>query len=330
MLRELKTFLAVAEHGTFSAAGARIGLTQSAVSAQMQRLEEELGVVLFDRTGRSARLSPAGRETLALAAELMSLYARLGKRGAAAQKTGVLRVGAIASAQTSFLVGAIHAFCSHWPGWRIRVVPGVSLNLLGQVDAGEIDAAVIIRPPFALPSELAWRTLAVEPFTLLVPDALAVTDWRTVLKTAPFVRYDRSSFGGRVVDRFLRRARITVRDVVELDELDAIVQLVAHGVGCALVPKTLGRTAWPPGVTALDVGDPSFCREIGLVERAPHSRSEAAHAFADAVSVAAQSWPARVERVEKPKKAKATQPRAAKPQPKPAGARGIAKAGRNR
>lgn len=318
MLRELKTFLAVAEHGTFSAAGARIGLTQSAVSAQMQRLEEELGVALFDRTGRSARLSPAGRETLALAGELMTLYARLGKRGAAAQKTGVLRVGAIASAQTSFLVGAIHAFCGQWPGWRIRVVPGVSLNLLGQVDAGEVDAAVIIRPPFALPSELEWRTLAVEPFVLLVPDALAATDWRTVLKTAPFVRYDRSSFGGRVVDRFLRRTRITVRDVVELDELDAIVQLVAHGVGCALVPKTLGLTAWPPGVTALDVGDPSFCREIGLVERAPHSRSEAAHAFADAVSLAAQSWPARAARLEKPGRAKKTaqpQPRGVKPQP---------------
>ena len=54
MIRELKTFIAVAREGTFAAAGQKIGLTQAAVSAQMQRLEAELGFVLFDRTGRSA------------------------------------------------------------------------------------------------------------------------------------------------------------------------------------------------------------------------------------------------------------------------------------
>lgn len=81
MLSELRTFIAVSQYGTFSGAGARIGLTQSAVSAQMQRLEEELGFALFDRTGRSATLNDAGRETLALAEEMMTLYARLSERG---------------------------------------------------------------------------------------------------------------------------------------------------------------------------------------------------------------------------------------------------------
>jgi len=62
VLRELKTFLAVVRWGTFAAAGSRIGLTQSAVSAQMQRLEEALGAPLFTRTGRSATLNEAGEE----------------------------------------------------------------------------------------------------------------------------------------------------------------------------------------------------------------------------------------------------------------------------
>jgi DNA-binding transcriptional LysR family regulator len=61
MLRELKTFLAVAQHGTFAAAGLHIGLTQSAVSAQIRNLEQALGVRLFDRTGRQAILNPAGQ-----------------------------------------------------------------------------------------------------------------------------------------------------------------------------------------------------------------------------------------------------------------------------
>ncbi|PZP77416.1 MAG: LysR family transcriptional regulator, partial [Ectopseudomonas oleovorans] len=67
MLRELKTFVTVARLGTFAAAGQQVGLTQSAVSAQMRVLEQHLGVRLFDRSGRAAVLNAAGRHALPLA-----------------------------------------------------------------------------------------------------------------------------------------------------------------------------------------------------------------------------------------------------------------------
>ncbi|REG50214.1 LysR family transcriptional regulator [Paraburkholderia sp. BL6669N2] len=292
MLSELKTFIAVSQYGTFSGAGARIGLTQSAVSAQMQRLEEELGFALFDRTGRSATLNDAGRETLTLAEEMMTLYAQLSERGAVAAESGMLRVGAIASAQVSLLADALARFRDDRPGWRIRVVPGVSLGLLGQVDSGELDLAVIIKPPFALPSELEWRTLVTEPFVLLVPKALvrgkgAPRSWRDLLRSEPFIRYDRGSFGGRLVDRFLRRSRVNVRDVIELDELQGIVQLVARGIGVALLPNSAGLGKWPAGVVALELGEATFQREIGLVQRPRHSRQAVAGALADCIGMAA-------------------------------------------
>jgi DNA-binding transcriptional LysR family regulator len=292
MLSELKTFIAVSQYGTFSGAGARIGLTQSAVSAQMQRLEEELGFALFDRTGRSATLNDAGRETLALAEEMMTLYARLSERGAVAAESGMLRVGAIASAQVSFLADALARFRDDRPGWRIRVVPGVSLGLLGQVDSGELDLAVIIKPPFALPSELEWRTLVTEPFVLLVPKALVrgkgnARSWRELLRSEPFIRYDRTSFGGRLVDRFLRRSRLNVHDVIELDELQGIVQLVARGIGVALIPDSAGLGKWPAGVAALELGEATFQREIGLVQRPRHSRQAVAGVLADCIGTAA-------------------------------------------
>jgi DNA-binding transcriptional LysR family regulator len=289
MLNELKTFIAVTQYGTFSGAGARIGLTQSAVSAQMQRLEEELGFALFDRTGRSATLNDAGRETLALAEEMMTLYARLSQRGAVAAESGMLRVGAIASAQVSFVADALARFRDDRPGWRIRVVPGVSLALLGQVDSGELDLAVIIKPPFALPSELEWRTLVTEQFVLLVPKKLTrgQRGWRELLNSEPFIRYDRTSFGGRLVDRFLRRSRLNVHDVIELDELQAIVQLVARGIGVALIPKSAGLGKWPVGVAALELGEATFQREIGLVQRPRHSRQAVADVLADCIGGAA-------------------------------------------
>uniref|UniRef100_UPI002499FD83 helix-turn-helix domain-containing protein n=1 Tax=Pseudomonas sp. PS02288 TaxID=2991443 RepID=UPI002499FD83 len=78
MIRELKTLIAVCREGTFAAAGKQIGLTQAAVSAQMQRLERELGYELFDRKGRAAQLNARGRQTLSQAQELIRLYASLG------------------------------------------------------------------------------------------------------------------------------------------------------------------------------------------------------------------------------------------------------------
>jgi DNA-binding transcriptional LysR family regulator len=283
MIRELKTFLAVVQYGTFANAGYQIGLTQSAVSAQIQRLEEDLGFLLFDRTGRSAVLNAAGRQTVQLAEELLGSYARLAQQGDAAEKTGLLRVGAIASVQASFLVHAIKRFREILPGWRLRVVPGVSLNLLAQVDAADMDVAIIIKPPFALPVELAWRTVLSEPFVLLVSSALADQSWRSLLKSQPFIRYDRNSYGGRLVERFLKKVRVTVNEAVELDELQGIVGLVEQGIGVALVPYASSLLI-PPGVTALPLGPDTFCREIGLVQRDSRSLQ-----FADCVVAVARS-----------------------------------------
>jgi len=282
MMRELKTFLAVVRYGTFASAGAHIGLTQSAVSAQIQRLEDDLGFPLFDRTGRSAMLNAAGRQTVELAEELLSVYGKLAGRGGTAERFGVLRVGAIASAQTSFLVPAIARFRREAPGWRVRVIPGVSLNLLAQVDAGEVDAAVMIKPPFAMPAELKWRTLLSEPFVLLAPRELAERPWRELLRSEPFVRYDRNSFGGRLVDRFLRKARLTVQEAVELDELQGIVGLVAHGAGVAIVPQSSALQI-PDAVATIALGEAGLHREIGLVERKSQSQQAATARFAACV-----------------------------------------------
>ena len=283
MLRELKTLVAVAREGTFAAAGQKIGLTQAAVSAQMQRLEGELGFALFDRTGRSARLNSMGHQTLARAQELIRLYNGLGSRNVGRQATVLVNIGAIASVQRSLLPDVLARFHKQCRGCRTRVIPGLSMELIHQVDAGEIDMAAIIRPPFSLQSDLRWTTLVHEPFRLLVTRHVDGDDWAELLASQPFVRYDRASFGGRQVDRFLRAAHLSVHEVCEVDELDAIVQLVAHGVGVALVPQTATHRRWPAAVRAIDLGHHTFHRDIGLVHRASRSLSEPARLLAQLV-----------------------------------------------
>src|SRR5437867_5856038 len=283
MIRELKTLVAVAREGTFAAAGQKIGLTQAAVSAQVQRLEGELGFELFDRSGRSARLNSMGHQTLAQAQELIRLYNRLGSSHVGHPATVFVNIGAIASVQRSLLPDVLARFHKQCPGCGTRVIPGLSMELINQVDAGEIDMAAIIRPPFALQSDLRWTTLVHEPFRLLVPRHVEGDDWAELLSSHPFVRYDRASFGGRQVDRFLRAAHLSVQEVCEVDELDAIVRLVANGVGVALVPQTTTLRRWPAAVRAIDLGHHTFHRDIGLVHRASRSLSEPARLLAQLV-----------------------------------------------
>ncbi|CAD6519442.1 LysR substrate-binding domain-containing protein [Paraburkholderia sabiae] len=274
MIRELKTLIAVAQEGTFAAAGSKIGLTQAAVSAQMQRLEAEFGFALFDREGRTARLNATGQQVLVQAQEVVRLYSNLSSTAADPAVNVRVNIGAIASVQRTWLPDALARFHAQCPGCWTRVIPGVSMEMLNLVDAGEIDIAAIIRPPFSFQSDLRWTTLAQEPFRLIVPRGVKGKDWAALLSEHPFIRYDRASFGGRQVDRFLRRMHFTVREMCELDELEAIVRLVENGVGVAIVPQTATYRRWPAKVRAVDLGHHTFHRDVGLVHRAPQHLSE--------------------------------------------------------
>src|SRR5471032_838218 len=133
MLRELKTFIAVTRHCTFAAAGMHIGLTQSAVSAQIRQLEQVLGgVQLFDRTGRQATLNAAGTRALPLAKEILETFNRMAVPVDANEYRGELKVGAITTAQTGLLPQALVRLRQAAPTVECKLVPGVSLELLSQ------------------------------------------------------------------------------------------------------------------------------------------------------------------------------------------------------
>ena len=293
MIRELKTLIVVAQEGTFAAAGNKIGLTQAAVSAQMQRLESELGFDLFDRRGRSAHLNQAGQQILLQAQELIRLYKNMGSTPVGLPANVLVSVGAIASLQRSLLPDALAKFHRQCPECRSRVIPGVSMELFNLVDAGEIDMAAVIRPPFSLHSDLRWTTLASEPFRLIVSRNVPGNDWAELLSTKPFIRYDRTSFGGRQVDRFLRRMHVTPQEVCEVDELEAIVRLVANGVGVALAPQTATHKRWPAAVRAIDLGQHTFHRDVGLMHRTSASLSEPARVLAKLIVAVAGQPPAK-------------------------------------
>ncbi|MDF3239620.1 MULTISPECIES: LysR family transcriptional regulator [Pseudomonas] len=280
MLRELKTFIAVTRHGTFAATGMHIGLTQSAVSAQIRQLEQALGVALFDRTGRQATLNAAGVRALPLAKEILETFNRMAVPVEANEYRGELKVGAIGTAQTGLLPQALVRLRQAAPTVECKLVPGVSLELLSQVDAGELDSAIIIRPPFDLPKELHVQVLRKEPFALIVPHALAGDDPLQLLGSQPHVRYDRASFGGRLVSRFLREQKLEVQVALELDELEAIVKMVECGLGVSLIPQAGLWLERSPQVRIIPLGHLTFYREIILLSRYNHRNLPVPQLFA--------------------------------------------------
>ncbi|EUB87285.1 LysR family transcriptional regulator [Pseudomonas sp. GM30] len=281
MLRELKTFLAVARHGTFAAAGLHIGLTQSAVSAQIRNLEQALGIRLFDRTGRQATLNPAGLRAVPMAQEMLAIFSRMGESEDVSEIRGELKIGAVATAQTGLLPQALLRLRQQAPGLEPKLVPGVSLNLLSQVDAGEVDLAIMIKPPFELPKELSATVIRREPFVLIVPLQVEGDDPLQLLADQPQVRYDRNSFGGRLVTRFLREQRIEVEVALELDELEAIVKMVESGLGVSLLPKAGLWLEHPLKVRVIELGELTFYREMVLLQRYSQRNQPVQKLFAD-------------------------------------------------
>lgn len=284
MIRELNTLLAVARLGTFVAAGNHVGLTQSAISAQIRSLEQALGTPLFDRSGRKATLNAAGQRALPMAEQIVQIYQRLCTPEHVDGYRGVLTLGAIASAQTGMLPAALVRLRAAAPQVETKLVPGVSLNLLSAVDAGEVDLAIMIRPPFAVPKELHVQVLEQEPFVLICPAHLNGDDPLTLLREQPLVRYDRHSFGGRLVSRFLREQRLEGRASLELDELDAIVRMVEAGLGVSLIPRAGLWLQEPARVRVLELGPLTFYRDLVLVMRHAQRQQPLHRLFCDCLS----------------------------------------------
>lgn len=285
MIPELKTLVAVARFGTFAAAGDRIGLTQAAVSGQMKRLEERLGVTLFERTGRSATLNMAGLRILERAKSIISMFERIADP-ADETSGGQLRIGAIASVQSVVLARALVPFRQRFTRYHLRIVPGVSLYLLDLLDAGELDLAVLIEPPFGMPQNLVWQPLLREPYALAVPEQLQGDDWRALLRGQPFIRYDRSSFGGRQVERFLRSHSIDPNEAIEIDDIAGMAALVGRGLGVALLPIVDGGLPGISSVRMVSLAEATFHREIGILQ--PLESSPAAAYLAECLTAAQQ------------------------------------------
>ncbi|MFZ9135701.1 MAG: LysR family transcriptional regulator, partial [Candidatus Puniceispirillaceae bacterium] len=266
-IRQLRTLLAIQDHGSFSAAAAACHVTHAAVSQQMKALETLWGVALFDRKGRRPELTPTGRALAAKADEIIRAYdgilaSVIGDQGF----QGEFVLGAVPTTLTGLVPLALSLLRQRHADLRVTIYPGLSRQLMQQLDRGAIDAAIITRPDL-LPQGLACLDIAAEPMQLLAPPQTDSDDPIELLRTRPFIRFDRNAIFGQMVEGWLQKHKITVRDSMELEGLEAISSMVMANLGVSIVPKRCVRNMNPLPVKRLALSGNPPARQLGLAYR---------------------------------------------------------------
>lgn len=260
----LHSFVSVVEAGSIAEAARRLDLSPAAVSARLQALEDELGAPLIQRAGRSVRPTDAGMRILERSRTLLREVRDLRAIVSEKSLTGELRLGVFVTGLISMVPAVLQRLYAAYPELSVFVAPGTSVQLCSRVASGELDAAFVVEPQFALPKNCDWQPLLGEPLVVLAHASMASRDPLGLLASEPFIRYHRGSLGGQMADRYLRDRGIRPRQRLEIDSLLAIASLVDHQLGVSLLPGWLCRSTGHLDVIPLSLPSPPLHR-IGLM-----------------------------------------------------------------
>lgn len=275
-LRQLTYFTAVVRHGGFTRAAEHLRIAQPAISAQVRRLEAELGVTLLRRTTRRVELTRAGEVVLARAHAVLDDLAALRADVArlADVLTGQVRIGAIEAVGPMDLPAALAAFHRTHPGVDLTLRSGRRAELLADLDADRIDLAVAPPPTEAIP-RIAARVLFSEELVLVTaPGRRAVTLGELVDEA--FVCLPADSGLRALLDGACAAAGFAPRVRFEAGSLARVRELAAHGLGAALMARSVAEGPGAP--VAVHPVRPAVRRAVALLHRADRTLSAAAAA----------------------------------------------------
>ncbi|GAA2443123.1 LysR family transcriptional regulator [Streptomyces glaucus] len=282
-LRQLEYFVAVAEEASFTKAAARLYVTQPGVSAQIRRLEQELGQQLLDRTGRTVQLTEVGAAVLS--------YARRALEGVAGMRlvvddfTGLMRgrvsVGMVRSCASLDLPRLLADFHKDHPAVEITLVEENTDRLLEDVRSGALDAAVVALTTVTPPG-IDLHVVADEPLVVVVNPGDPLAEHAAIavdaLRERALISLPRGTGMRACLDDACADAGFEPRVAFEASDPDVLAQLAMRGLGPAIVPESLAA-AYPGELHALTVTCPRFRGRMALAWRSDGPVGPAGRAF---------------------------------------------------
>lgn len=274
-LAELRAFIAVADHASFSAAAAELHLSQSALSRRIERLENALGAKLFERTTRKVALSAVGREFLRRARELLDGLeeSMMNIREVAEKMRGEVTVACVPSAVRYFLPQVLRDYHRLYPNIVLRIVDEGANGVLAAVERSEADFGlnyIGTQEP-----DVDFEPILKEPFVLACRRDHVLAKRKKVswaeLNEHEYMTVTKASGNRMVLDQALTDTPLRPRWFCEVRHVLTIVGLVEAGLGIAAVPRLAMPPADHPLLVSVPLVEPAVERTIGLIRlRARH------------------------------------------------------------
>lgn len=240
-LKTIELFLKAAATENLSKAAAQSGYSQSAVTVQIQKLEKELGVQLFERIGKRIYLTDRGAAFIPYANEILKAgYAALAFSGEEEQLSGVLRIGGVESVCTALLPELLSSFYRQYPAVSVVIRSGPTKDLLELAGSNELDLVFTLdeklcRPDLICAAEQKEEIIFVtqtERGRRLNPPIAARRLCREPMlltETGAAYRYE--------LERLLAERNVTIQPILEIGNTETIIKLLTRGMGISFLPR---------------------------------------------------------------------------------------------
>ena len=274
--RQLLAVLAIADYGSFIAAAAFLKTSQPALTRTIKRIEDVLGVSLFERTTRRVQLTAAGREFIAVAERVLNdlRISVRSLRDLADEQRGQVIVASIESVATGFLPQIIAEYHATRPAIELHVREGVHGAVFDDVRSGVADLGITFVDE--LPDTIAMVPLGREVFHAVMPREHHLATSRAItmkqIAREPLVSLPNDSRTRRTIDAAASKQGIILQHTVTVAQLATVMSFVRAGLGVAIVPAGAIAGFKTDELTTVPIVGPTLSRNLGLItlkEREP-------------------------------------------------------------
>jgi DNA-binding transcriptional LysR family regulator len=287
-LRQVRSFLTIARVKSFTGAASILNVTQPALTMQIRRLEEALGVTLFDRDTRSVELTRVARDLLpAFERTLQDFDTALDSaRDIATQERGIVRLATLPSFAAGVLPDAILQFRDKRPNVVFDLKDVIAGQVLSLVESEQVDFGVMGGKVKAAGVETVVE--AQDRLHVVYPKGHRISRLKAITPLAlsefPLILMHRDTSVRAIVEAGFQSAGLIPRATCEVIYMMTAVGMVRAGLGLTILPGSAREIKAEPGLNSKPIDDPAFTRPVSIIKRSGRTLPPLSEAFLEHLS----------------------------------------------
>lgn len=275
--------MAVAKYGSFTRAAEEIYISQPGLSLIIRKLEEQLGVLLFDRSTRRVELTEAGHELAAAASRILDDVENMvsGITDLAQHRRGRVSISTLPSVASAFVPRVIAQFRELFPDIRVVIHDAIASPLIKMVENGEVDFGIGLRLQFE--KDLVFSGLLTDRLVILMPlnhplEKCQEVEWGSLVDTE-IIAMTRDTSVRHLTEQAFAKIGKTLQPSYEASYMSTAISMVEAGLGITVLPSLALSTLRMPNVQVRPLINPIVRREVGVIHKKNKIFSPATQAF---------------------------------------------------